>query len=76
MVTGGRPSPTQGLTIRAREGRCGQKGLTQTQPPEAPDTAQHSRAATLEAQGLKPCSGEDARAAEGLSSATPGGGGE
>ena len=73
MVTGGIPSLAQGLTIRAREGRWGQKGLTQTRPPEAPDTAQHSRAAAPEARGLKPRSGEGARAVEGLSHTTPGG---
>ena len=73
MVTGGIPSLAQGLTIWAREGRWGQKGLTQTRPPEAPDTAQHSRAAAPEARGLKPRSGEGARAVEGLSRTTPGG---
>ena len=49
--------------------------LTQTQPPEAPDTTQPNRAAGLEGQGLKPCSGEGARAAEGLSHVTLGAGG-
>jgi hypothetical protein len=49
--------------------------LTQAQPPEAPDTTQPNWAAALEGQGLKPCSGEAARAAEGLSRVTPDAGG-